>query len=98
MFAGDAERTLTKTVLQERNGRLIPTFPNDDALYTPGDATVPRYSTLGDERAGGPYQRGVRTNIPWRNVTFLSDDHLGLTNNPTFSDNMLYILLEQLDR
>ncbi len=97
MFAGDAERTLTKTVLQERNGRLIPTFPNDDALYTPGDATVPRYSTLGDERAGGPYQRGVRTNIPWRNVTFLSDDHLGLTNNPTFSDNMLYILLEQLE-
>ncbi|MHC4077060.1 MAG: lipase family alpha/beta hydrolase [Planctomycetota bacterium] len=97
MFAGDAERTLTKTVLKKRNRRLVPTFPNEDVLYTPGDGTVPRYSALGDERTGGPYQRGVRTNIPWRNVTFLSDDHLGLTNNPTFSDNMLFILLEQLE-
>ncbi len=97
LFAGDAERTLTKTLLKKRGGRLVPTFPNDDALHSPGDGTVPRYSTLGDERAGGPYQRGVRTNIPWRNVTFLSDDHLGLTTNPTFSDNMLYILLEQVE-
>lgn len=97
LFAGDAERTLTKALLKKRGSRLVPTFPNEDVLFTPGDATVPRYSALGDERTGGPYKRGVKTNIPWRNVTFLSDDHIGLTNNPTFSDNMLYILLEQLE-
>lgn len=97
LFAGDAERTLTRTMLERRGDRLLPTFANDDAIHSPGDGTVPRYSAVGDERMGGPYQRGVRTNIPWRNVTFLSDDHLGLTNNPTFSDNMLYILLEQVE-
>lgn len=95
LFAGDAERTLTRGLVRKVGDRLVPTFSNEDALYSPGDATVPRYSAIGDERTGGPYQRGVKTNIPWRNVTFLSDDHLGLTNNPTFSDNMLYILLEQ---
>lgn len=96
LFAGDAERTLTKALLSERGSQVVAVFSDADTLYSPGDGTVPRYSAIGDERTGGPYQRGVKTNIPWRNVTFLSDDHLGLTNNPTFSDNMLYILLEQV--
>jgi hypothetical protein len=33
--------------------------------------------------------------VPWSNVTFLADDHIGLTKNPHFTDNMLFILLEK---
>jgi hypothetical protein len=33
--------------------------------------------------------------IAWRNVTFLFTDHLALTSNPTFTDNVLYALLEE---
>ena len=98
LFAADTERTLTRTVLRERHGKLVVTFPDNDALYAPGDATVPRYSAVADERMGKPYTRGLQSNIPWRNVTFLADDHIGLTMNPVFSDNMLHILLEQVPR
>jgi hypothetical protein len=31
-------------------------------------------------------------------VTFLSDDHIGLTRNPHFVNNMLYVLLEEQPR
>jgi hypothetical protein len=32
--------------------------------------------------------------LPWHGVTFLSDDHVGITSNPHFANNMLHLLLE----
>ena len=60
----------------------------------PGDGTVPRTSALMDERVGGAWERGVRTPIEWRHTLFLFSDHLGLTKDPVFTDNVLYWLLE----
>jgi len=101
LFAADSQPTLARTVLRaERTTagappRIRPTFPNDDRTTLPGDGTVTRYSALGDERQGGPYQVRLRSHIPWTSQTFLSDDHIGLTKNPHFSDNILYLLLER---
>jgi len=71
----------------------VPTF-DDPSLYGPGDATVPRDSSVADERFGDPSRMWLDTPIAWTNVTFLADDHIGLTSNPYFSNNTLFILLE----
>lgn len=94
LFAADTEDTITRTRVVERDGRLVPTFDDAD-LYGPGDVTVPRYSAVADERAGRMKPMWLDTSIPWTNVTFLADDHIGLTSNPHFSNNTLFVLLEQ---
>ncbi len=63
--------------------------------YEPGDGTVTRSSALMDERVGGTWTPNLQSPINWSNVMFLFSDHLGLTKDPAFSDNVLYILLEQ---
>lgn len=35
------------------------------------------------------------SSLAWDAVTFLPDDHIGLTQNPVFTDNLLFYLLEQ---
>ena len=61
----------------------------------PGDGTVTRASALMDERLDGRWTRTLRTSIRWDGVTFVFDDHLGLTRSPAFSDNVLHLLLEK---
>ncbi len=63
--------------------------------YGPGDGTVTRSSALMDERVGATWTPYLQSPIRWSNVMFLFSDHLGLTKDPAFSDNVLYILLEQ---
>lgn len=93
LFAADAEPTLARAVLVRRGSRLVPTF-DSPVCYLPGDVTVPRYSALADERTGSPYRAWLASPLPWTSVTFLSDNHVGLTRNPHFVDNMLFVLLE----
>ncbi len=95
LFASGSRPTLTRALLKKKGDRLLPSFGNSSALLSPGDETVPRYSAVGDEREGKPFQFGLQSNIPWTNKTFLSGDHLGLTMNAEFTDNMLHILLEE---
>ena len=60
----------------------------------PGDGTVARYSAIHDERTGNDWKPFVRTPIDWARVQFIFADHLGLTKDTTFIDNILYMLLE----
>ena len=47
-----------------------------------------------DERVGGEWRPGLVTPIDWSGVTFVVGDHLALTRNPSFTDKILYRLLE----
>jgi hypothetical protein len=86
LIAGDAEET-AQTLQWDGEGKL-------KIIKTgPGDGTVLRSSALLDERQGDRSQRLVSP-IHWSNVLFLFSDHLGLTRDPTFTDNVLYFLLE----
>ncbi len=60
----------------------------------PGDGTVLRTSALLDERVGGEWVYHVKSPIRWKQVMFLFSDHLGMTMDPAFTDNVLYTLLE----
>lgn len=60
-----------------------------------GDGIVVRSSTLLDERVGQKWQPRLKTPIKFNDVNFIAEDHLGLTKDLTFSDNLLFLLLEQ---
>ncbi|MFK7743401.1 MAG: hypothetical protein AB8H80_24000 [Planctomycetota bacterium] len=97
LFAADTESTLAKVRLEERDGRLVPCFTGDE-LRTFGDGTVTRRSALGDLRASEMAGTWLDSTVEWGGVTFLPDDHVGLTANPVFTDNLLFYLLEQAPR
>ncbi|MEM1026880.1 MAG: hypothetical protein AAGJ38_02250 [Planctomycetota bacterium] len=96
LFAGDAEGTEAVVETDRAAGTLVP------VSYAPGDGTVLRSSAILDERVGREddtnWSPRVQTPIDWTHVMFLHDDHLGLTMSTTFSDNVLYLLLEKPDR
>ena len=49
-----------------------------------------------DERVGAQWHPGLISPIDWSGMTFLFSDHLGMTRDPLFSDNLLFPLLEDL--
>lgn len=87
LFAGDAVKTRAVGAVDARGGVRV-------AAWGPGDGTVLRQSALADERTDATWAPGVRSPIAWRRAQFLSTNHLGLTFDPAFSDNVLYLLLE----
>ncbi|MEL6478527.1 MAG: hypothetical protein AAFR17_14455 [Pseudomonadota bacterium] len=60
-----------------------------------GDGVVLRASVLLDERQGGDYVSGLQTPLRFDTTLFLPDEHVELTKNPVFGDNLLFWLLEQ---
>ncbi len=88
LFAGDSEPTLA--VLSARTGGGAV----KELESQPGDGTVLRSSALMDERVGGNWHPTLVSPIHFAGVQFLFADHLGMTKDPGFSDNVLYLLLE----
>ncbi len=88
LVAGDSEPT-NKTLQFDAAGNLR-IFQKDA-----GDGSVLRSSTLLDERLPSEQNRRLISPIFWHQVLFLFSDHLGLTKDPAFTDNILYFLLEQ---
>lgn len=89
LFAGDAVDTMAVMSIDETRAILKP------YKSLPGDGTVTRASALMDERMGSEWRNKLVSPIEWDHVMFLFSDHLGLTKDPAFTDNILYILLEQ---
>ena len=88
LVAGDAAPTNAVAAVRGPGG------PFEIPRKGPGDGTVLRSSALADERAGGEWTPWLRTPVPGTNVTFLFTDHIGLTRDPAFADNVLHLLLE----
>lgn len=53
-----------------------------------------RASALADERTGESAAVVFRSPIRWTSKTFLPTNHMGLTRDPVFVDNVLSLLLE----
>ena len=88
LMAGDAVETPQMAAVDRATGKL------EVISHGPGDGTVLRTSALMDERVGGSWLPGLRSPVDWSHVSFLFRDHLGMTSDPIFSDNVLYLLLE----
>ena len=59
-----------------------------------GYGTVLRSSALMDERMADNLRSRLISPIQWNQVLFVFSDHLGITKDPVFTDNILYFLLE----
>ena len=88
LLAGDAVPTKKVTAVDRGTGDV------ELIDHGAGDGTVLRSSALMDERIGGTWSPNLRSPIDWTDVMFLFSDHLGMTKDPGFSDNVLYLLLE----
>ena len=86
LYAGDAKKTLHQLLINSRNGKI------KKEIKTAGDGTVTRSSAIAERETEG-WARPFRM-IPWTDETFLSTDHIGLTRDRTFVDNVLNQLLE----
>ncbi|MFN3168150.1 MAG: esterase/lipase family protein [Phycisphaeraceae bacterium] len=89
LYAGDAHDTADVLSVNPETGKLT------IQSTAPGDGTVTRHSALMDERVGGPHKPRLRSPVRWDAVQFIPADHIGLTSDPAFSDNVLYELLER---
>ncbi len=89
LIASDAHPTLYQFLIDSR-GTLTPT------ARVAGDGLVTRHSALMDERLSDRSNWAPRLQSPikWDSVTFLFTDHLRLTKDPAFTDNVLFLLLE----
>ena len=85
LYAGDAKQTLHQLLVNPFNGKIT------KEIKTAGDGTVTRTSAIA-ERQIQSSSKPFRI-IPWTDETFLSTDHLGLTRDRTFVDNVLNQLL-----
>ena len=88
LVAGDSEDT-DKTAQINSNGTLTIVEKG------PGDGTVLRSSALLDERLADNRNFRLVSPIAWTQVIFLFSSHRNITNDPSFTDNLLYILLEK---
>jgi pimeloyl-ACP methyl ester carboxylesterase len=87
LVAGDA--VMTDAVVSVGDGESVKVLEK-----RPGDGTTLRSSSLMDERVGGEWTPNLQSPIAWKNVNFVYKDHLGITTDHNFTDNLLYLLLE----
>ena len=87
LVAGDAVPTYKTAAFDAQHRLRI-------ATRGPGDGIVLRSSALMDERHPEDVTSRLVSPIQWRQVLFLFSDHLEITKNPAFTDNLLYFLLE----
>lgn len=89
LIASDAHPTMLQYSVDQK-GTLTPT------ARAAGDGIVTRNSALMDERIADRSLSSprLRSPIKWESVNFLFTDHLGMTKDPAFTDNVLYLLLE----
>ena len=88
LVAGDAEDTPQQVSIDRMAGEY------QLVAEGPGDGTVLRSSALNDERISGDWSPTLQSPIEWESVMFLFANHLGLTQDEAFADNVLYWLLE----
>jgi hypothetical protein len=89
LIAGDVVPTVQQVAIDRGDGGL------SVSRRGPGDGSVLRSSAMMDERVGGTWSPGLRSPIAWERTMMLFTNHLGLTKDPIFTDNVLYWLLEE---
>lgn len=89
LIAGDAVPTEAVVAVDTTNGAL------KVVKKAPGDGTVLRSSALMDERLGTDRLGRLESAIDWTSVQFLFRDHIGLTKDTSFTDNLLFFLFER---
>ena len=87
-FAGDAVATGSRVQVSAKG--------NPDIIdWISGDGSVTRKSMLMDRRTLAEAGQVLKSPIPWTDNHFVFSDHLQMTSDPAFVDNVLHLLLER---
>jgi hypothetical protein len=90
VVAGDAMPTASRIAADPASGAIV------QRRTDPGDGVVLRDSVLLDLRQGQePRAPTVQSPMGFRRTLFLPREHLELTRDPTFRNNILFWLLEE---
>jgi pimeloyl-ACP methyl ester carboxylesterase len=87
-FAGDAVATGSRAQINSKGKPEI-------IDWIPGDGSVTRRSMLLDRRTAAEAGERLKSPIRWTDTRFVFSDHIGMTRDPAFVDNVLHILLER---
>lgn len=87
-FAGDAVKTGSRVQVSAGGEMQI-------IDWIPGDGTVTRASVLRDLRKPDQAAGRLVSPIPWTSSYFVFTDHVSMTSDPAFVDNVLHLLLER---
>ena len=90
LVLGNAVETTRQAQVDRKTGELT---VDPETGYAPGDGKVLESSAMYDKRAGAakwvPFFYGP---IMWSNITQLRAAHMGITTDPAFKDNILFLL------
>lgn len=86
LVLGNAVKTTRKAVVDSRTGEL------EVVEYAPGDGKVTESSALFDERAVQTWKPYFTSPIHWKSIIQLRAAHMGITTDPAFKDNILFLL------
>ena len=97
LVMGNAVKTRRRAELDPETGKFTV------VEYASGDGKVTRSSALFDERAGEEWVPFFRSPIAWESIIQLRAAHMGITTDPVFKDNVLFLLnavptVNQLDK
>ena len=105
IMGGDCKKTLNKLIIEETESGIILNDEvnfNEDAntraleksiLFEPGDGQVSKSSLLG--QIHDPITHQTIHTIKIKYPVFVCEDHIKLTQNLTFQDNLLHVLLNE---
>ena len=107
VLGGDCSPTPARIVVEEVNGKsMVRLWPDDlkrpvagvnyrELMLQPGDGTVTKASLLARQSADPSVPRHEYSHFPLDYPIFLCAEHDRLTQNLTFQDNLLHILLSR---
>ncbi len=87
-FVGDSESTASRAQVGDDGKPIL-------IDYVAGDGVVTRRSALADRRSKSRAGHRLNGPVPWRDVNFIFTDHVAMTSDPAFTDNVLHLLLER---
>lgn len=87
-FAGDAVSTGSRVQVTKAG---VPEIID----WIPGDGSVTRRSMLMDRRTEAQAGDRLKSPISWTGAHFVFADHVHMTSDPAFVDNVLHLLLER---
>lgn len=86
LVLGNAVKTTRRASADPKTGEL------KVIDYAPGDGKVTRSSALFDLRAGQMWKPYFSSPIAWSGIMQLRAAHMGITTDPAFKDNVLFLL------
>lgn len=89
LFLGYGIKTTKRVFINRANGTI------DNVVYDSGDGKILVTSALYDTNNEKRWGYFLNSPISWDNVTILRAAHMGITKDPSFADNILFMLTNE---